>query len=241
MLTESGQRLLAAGRLTCLGFIAATLRVCEFQGIQFYWDDNAYASTVWSILVLHLVYLIVAAAEAAILLVWLWRYGLDDKRVLDVTLTAVYWYWTVVVGALFISSYIGCHDWHEVQDMSQTSMTEGADPLGYLWLALVLGPAAWAIQLEGEYMLAEQACREHLGATILHALSCACFAIALLGFALAFRYWYAFGLRSPHGEENNQLGRGQFMAMLAVLITALSSLAIIAQWVAVSVLPYCPR
>ena len=100
MLTESGQAPWLQA-LTCLGFIAATLRVCEFQGIQFYWDDNAYASTVWSILVLHLVYLIVAAAEAAILLVWLWRYGLDDKRVLDVTLTAVYWYWTVVVGATF--------------------------------------------------------------------------------------------------------------------------------------------
>jgi cytochrome c oxidase subunit 3 len=86
--------------LTLWGVAAIAVRFQEFAGIQFRWDDNAYASLVWSMLGLHLSYIVLATLEAAILVLWIAVYGLDDKHAVDVTLTAGYWYWMVGVDVL---------------------------------------------------------------------------------------------------------------------------------------------
>ena len=82
------------------GAAAIAVRFYEFAGIHFRWDDNAYASLVWSILGLHLTYLGLATLEAAILIVWLLLHGLDEKHAVDVTLTASYWYWMAATGVV---------------------------------------------------------------------------------------------------------------------------------------------
>ena len=79
--------------LTIVGVAAITLRIYEFPGLKFWWDENAYASVVWSILGMHLIYLIFGFAEVGIMLLWILLHGLDEKHAVDVTLTAGYWYW----------------------------------------------------------------------------------------------------------------------------------------------------
>src|SRR5215217_5124646 len=85
-----------------LGLLAVLLRFREFHGTQFGWDDNAYASVVWGILVMHLVHLIVGIVEDSFMFCYIMEYGMDDKHARDVRVTAVYWYW---IGGIWLPLY----------------------------------------------------------------------------------------------------------------------------------------
>lgn len=76
--------------LGCIG-----LRFAEFGALKFRWDDNAYASIIWTTVGLHLLHLIVGVAEFVMMVAWIVVKGLDDKHARDVRVTAVYWYWIV--------------------------------------------------------------------------------------------------------------------------------------------------
>ena len=78
-----------------LGLAAIALRFREFGDLNFRWDDNAYASIVWTLLALHLLHLIVGSAETLIMILWIVFHGLDQKHARDVRVNAVYWYWIV--------------------------------------------------------------------------------------------------------------------------------------------------
>jgi heme/copper-type cytochrome/quinol oxidase subunit 3 len=71
------------------------LRFREFLSLNCRWDDNAYASIIWTILGLHLLHLFVAGCELLMLTAWLFIHGMDEKHARDVRVTAVYWYWIV--------------------------------------------------------------------------------------------------------------------------------------------------
>jgi cytochrome c oxidase subunit III len=96
------QRALQIGLLIliALGLVTIALRFYEFSALHFSWDDNAYASTVWSILGMHLLHLMVGTAEFLFLATFAFRCPLDDSHALDVTVTAVYWYWVVGIWIL---------------------------------------------------------------------------------------------------------------------------------------------
>lgn len=87
------KRALAVFLLLALGVVA--LRFREFSALRFRWDENAYASIVWTMVGLHLLHLIVGVLEIVMMLAWAWRNGLDVKHARDVRVTAVYWYWIV--------------------------------------------------------------------------------------------------------------------------------------------------
>lgn len=80
---------------------AIVLRFYEFNSLLFRWDDNAYASIIWTILGMHLIHLFVMAFEDVYSLAWVLTHGLDEKHAVDVTVVAVYWYWIVAVWVLF--------------------------------------------------------------------------------------------------------------------------------------------
>jgi cytochrome c oxidase subunit III len=82
------------------GTIALILRFYEFGALKFRWDENAYASIVWGLLVLHLLYLLFEVAEVGINIVWILLHGLDEKHAIDVTLSTAYWYWTMAIGTV---------------------------------------------------------------------------------------------------------------------------------------------
>ena len=47
------------------------------------------------ILGMHLLHMIALGAEDIYLLIWTSYKGMDDKHAVDLTVTAVYWYWIV--------------------------------------------------------------------------------------------------------------------------------------------------
>jgi heme/copper-type cytochrome/quinol oxidase subunit 3 len=88
------------GILLVIGTVAVVLRYLEFGGLKFSWNENAYASVVWSLLGIHLTYLGLAWVEVALILIWYLLYGFGETIALDVTLAAVYWYWMAAMWAL---------------------------------------------------------------------------------------------------------------------------------------------
>jgi cytochrome c oxidase subunit 3 len=90
------------GLIITLAFnIAAfVLRFYEFNSLHFRWDDNAYGSVTWTILGVHMLHILALGCEDIYLLAWTFAKGLDDKHALDLTVTAVYWYWIVGVWVL---------------------------------------------------------------------------------------------------------------------------------------------
>jgi heme/copper-type cytochrome/quinol oxidase subunit 3 len=83
-----------------INFVAVGIRYYEFDSLHFKWDDNAYGSITWMLLGMHLLHMIVLACEDIFLLIWTFVKGVDDKHAVDLTVTAVYWYWIVAVWIL---------------------------------------------------------------------------------------------------------------------------------------------
>lgn len=80
----------------------------NFEGTHVRFNDNAYASLVWTMLGLHLTYLLVAAGEMLIMVLWIHRAQLDEHHAHDVVLTGIYWYWVVGTWALLYAVvYVG--------------------------------------------------------------------------------------------------------------------------------------
>jgi heme/copper-type cytochrome/quinol oxidase subunit 3 len=91
--------------------VAIVLRSFELPDLKFKWNDNAYGSIVWTIMVMHLTYLIAAAIEFLVMAVWTTRHGLDESHALDVTLAGFYWYWVagtwlIVYAVVFVGPWI---------------------------------------------------------------------------------------------------------------------------------------
>ena len=80
--------------------VAIFLRWKEFFATHFWWNDNAYASTVWTTLAVHLSYQLVAAGEVLVMGLWIARHKLDEKHALDVTLAGGFWYWVAGTGVV---------------------------------------------------------------------------------------------------------------------------------------------
>lgn len=93
----AAERALIRGLLlvTAMIGLSTVLRFLEFDALYFDWNDNAYASVSWALLVLHLIYLLFSLGEVALVAVWIGRMGLREKMAEDLTLVAGVWYWTV--------------------------------------------------------------------------------------------------------------------------------------------------
>jgi cytochrome c oxidase subunit III len=85
------------GVLIAMGVISILIRFREFRYLHFGWDENAYASVIWTLLGMHLMHLVIATLEAAVLGTHAFRFAVDEKHAVDISTTPVYWYW--VVGA----------------------------------------------------------------------------------------------------------------------------------------------
>ena len=86
-------RYLVVATVLSLGTIA--LRGVELAQLHVRWDGRAYGSIVWTILGTHLSHLVASTPED-VLLYLLMRFGpLEDKHYVDVTVSALYWYFVV--------------------------------------------------------------------------------------------------------------------------------------------------
>src|SRR5256885_8645326 len=70
---------------------AIALRFFEFPSLHFKWNDNAYGSIAWTILIMHLLHLTAMTLECVVVATWIFRRPLDLKHALDVRLVAYYW------------------------------------------------------------------------------------------------------------------------------------------------------
>jgi cytochrome c oxidase subunit III len=88
----------------CVCIVSLALRWQEFHAVKFWWNDNAYASLVWTMLGLHLTYILAAAGEFFIMGLWTFTHELDPKHAHDVTLAGGYWYWVAATNALIYAA-----------------------------------------------------------------------------------------------------------------------------------------
>jgi len=92
---NQGSVKLAIALTLAFNITAIIIRYYEFDSLHFKWDANAYGSITWMILGIHLLHMVALCGEDVFLMIWLFTKGLDDKHALDITVTAVYWYWIV--------------------------------------------------------------------------------------------------------------------------------------------------
>lgn len=95
-----------------------------------------------------------------------------------------------------------------------------------LWLAVLAGPAAWALQLQINYSLTATACAIG-GKTLLHLVSLGSLLLALAGAFLAWRWWK----KLPEGSTERgdaEESRCRFMALSGVVSCAFFALVIVA-------------
>ncbi len=82
----------------CVLFALAFLvvRWLEFTGLNCRWDDNAYGSIVWTLLGLHTLHLATEFYDTTVLTVLTFVEKMDGRRYVDVSESAVYWYFVVL-------------------------------------------------------------------------------------------------------------------------------------------------
>jgi cytochrome c oxidase subunit 3 len=97
---DRAKTLAGLGLMFVVACVAIALRWQEFDATRFWWNDNAYASVVWTTLGIALTYQLAAAGEFFIMFLWIARHKLDDKHALDVTLAGGFWYWVAGTGAV---------------------------------------------------------------------------------------------------------------------------------------------
>jgi cytochrome c oxidase subunit 3 len=83
--------------MTFLGVLLIALRIGELTGLGVRWDENAYGSIVWALLILHTAHLITDTLDTLVLAIACSRYGVDGGRHSDVDDNADYWTFVVVV------------------------------------------------------------------------------------------------------------------------------------------------
>jgi cytochrome c oxidase subunit I+III len=93
----SDQRRVQIWLITCvvLGLALIGLRWQEFAAVNARWDDNAYGSMVWCILVLHTMHLLTEVGDTAVLMVLALVRPLNKRRYVDVSENGLYWYFVV--------------------------------------------------------------------------------------------------------------------------------------------------
>ena len=86
-----------------ISIVTMVLRYYEFPGLRFHWNDNAYASIIWTTLGLHFTYLLMAFGEFFIMGLWLVLHKLDKHHAHDVTLAGGSWYW---IAGMYLVIYL---------------------------------------------------------------------------------------------------------------------------------------
>jgi heme/copper-type cytochrome/quinol oxidase subunit 3 len=84
--------------VVCIVFGIAfnVIRGFEFLSLNCLWNTNAYGSIVWFLLGLHTVHILTDVADTAVLAVLMFVGPVEEKRFVDVSENAFYWYFVVL-------------------------------------------------------------------------------------------------------------------------------------------------
>jgi heme/copper-type cytochrome/quinol oxidase subunit 3 len=85
--------------VVCLVFAIAfnVIRVFEFRHLNVWWDTNAYGSVVWTLLGFHTTHIVTDFIDSAVLTAIVFVGPLEEKRFVDVSENAFYWYFVVLI------------------------------------------------------------------------------------------------------------------------------------------------
>ena len=85
--------------VVCLAFGVAflTIRGFEFTALNCAWDTKAYGSIVWAIMGLHTAHLLTDVADSGVLTALMFTRHVRERRFVDVSESAFYWYFVVLV------------------------------------------------------------------------------------------------------------------------------------------------
>ncbi|HEY0458432.1 MAG TPA: hypothetical protein VGC97_04720 [Pyrinomonadaceae bacterium] len=114
--------------------------------------------------------------------------------------------------------------------MSADAKNEFSEKRGqfWLWVGLLLPPAAWAIQLQTVYLASEYGCK-YMNFMPNHLASVFALLLSIIGGVIAWRNWIESG-KQWEAKEANPQSRSRFMAILGMMTAALFTLLIFAQW-----------
>jgi cytochrome c oxidase subunit 3 len=82
--------------VTALNALAIICRGFEFNHLNTRWDQDAYGSVVWALVLLHTVHLLTDFIDSGVLTGFLFTCDIDDERLSDVDDDAVYWAFVVL-------------------------------------------------------------------------------------------------------------------------------------------------
>jgi len=84
--------------VVCLAFGVAfnAVRGFEFLSLNCLWNTNAYGSIVWFLLGLHTTHILTDVVDTAVLAVLMFVGPIEEKRFVDVSENAFYWYFVVL-------------------------------------------------------------------------------------------------------------------------------------------------
>ena len=77
------------------GLALLVIRGLEFGSLNVRWDDSAYGSMVWALLVLHTLHLLTDVGETAVLTALAFAQPMTKRRFIDVDENGLYWYFVV--------------------------------------------------------------------------------------------------------------------------------------------------
>jgi len=82
----------------CIAFAVAfnIVRIFEFRNLNVWWDSNAYGSVVWTLLGFHTTHIVTDFLDSLVLTVLMFIGPLEEKRFVDVSENAMYWYFVVL-------------------------------------------------------------------------------------------------------------------------------------------------
>jgi cytochrome c oxidase subunit 3 len=81
--------------MTLAGVLLLVVRGFEIAALNVRWDDNAYGSIVWALVLLHTFHTVTDVYDTAVLLVLAKVHGLDGRKFSDVADNAFYWHFIV--------------------------------------------------------------------------------------------------------------------------------------------------
>jgi cytochrome c oxidase subunit III len=82
--------------MSLAGLVLIAIRFMEFRTLNVRWDEDAYGSIVWALLLLHTAHLITDVADTIVLTVFSFVHDMTPRRFADVADGGLYWHFVVV-------------------------------------------------------------------------------------------------------------------------------------------------
>lgn len=82
--------------MSAVGVVLLVVRGFEFTALNTRWDDTAYGSIVWALMLLHTVHIATDLADTIFLTLFTFTHPIDGGRFSDVTDNSMYWRFVVI-------------------------------------------------------------------------------------------------------------------------------------------------